>query len=544
MAQYSVIGYYNTGFNQENIPDGPDILNLATKKTFNSIFHWQDRDLKYIEIQSDFNDICDVDYVQVGSSFYFVTNITMESETQCARLDLELDGLTTCGGIDGITILSGWMNRWSGESELFENTIEEPFAPTQDLVIEEGVEIKLPSSGKTYRDLVGSTVNLDDATRVAETYLDAAQEFQMLVPKLPPTEEGTEIVMSIEGVTSSDELSNVLPNLTLYDFEKVKENISSVRSLGMDSAITACYRIPEEYRGASYNGAISPNAVDKIYNATGIVDSGIEFKYGTYKHNKTYSGQFNQFILLSICSGEKKDFKADEIYDFDKNDTQTAEILVWADVSPEGCPFARPVSYLRNKTDPFMECIKGEKWQNTPIVFTQGSGYYNEAYDTYTNQVRNLPKTIIGTIGSALTGGLFGTATGAGSVIDMTMESNKLQRKYETVAPEVNFPRAHSIQNFVGNTFYLYRRRLSDVDSELFDYFLTMYGEAISTDLDKNKLHLRQYFDYVECQNVNIEAGPGLRTRLTAQKQLENGVRIWHTLPNPNYYNNNPLIGG
>ena len=68
-----------------------------------------------------------------------------------------------------------------------------------------------------------------------------------------------------------------------------------------------------------------------------------------------------------------------------------------------------------------------------------------------------------------------------------------------------------------------------------------MYGYAQSKPLEKSDFTNRRYFNYVQADGVNVGGNIGLRIREMIAQQLSGGVRIWHTLPNPSYYNNNPI---
>ena len=41
--------------------------------------------------------------------------------------------------------------------------------------------------------------------------------------------------------------------------------------------------------------------------------------------------------------------------------------------------------------------------------------------------------------------------------------------------------------------------------------------------------------------DVNLKVNKGLSIRKAAEAQLSRGVRIWHVLPDAQYYNNNPI---
>ena len=79
---YEVTLYYETGFNSANIPDSPDVLALAEKKTFNAIYRRQNYYLSTIRLDGTIDDFQDADYAQAGNAFYFVVGIDAVSDNK------------------------------------------------------------------------------------------------------------------------------------------------------------------------------------------------------------------------------------------------------------------------------------------------------------------------------------------------------------------------------------------------------------------------------------------------------------------------------
>jgi len=118
--------------------------------------------------------------------------------------------------------------------------------------------------------------------------------------------------------------------------------------------------------------------------------------------------------------------------------------------------------------------------------------------------------------------------------------------------PQTWFPVDNTLSLFYGNSYYVIRERLSDADTIKFDKYLTMYGYAVNEPLTKECFYGRQYFNYIECEDLNVgklnvgsETGNiqecPLRLKQSAIQMLENGVRIWHTQVTQEAFNNNPI---
>ena len=99
--------YKNTGFNKDNIPDGPGVLPAGTQMN-NHVF-LQKKGLGYFDLEGEYSDVQNVDYVKIDNEFYFVTSFEMLNEN-CARMFLEVDAVTTIG-ISNMAFTGGWTER-------------------------------------------------------------------------------------------------------------------------------------------------------------------------------------------------------------------------------------------------------------------------------------------------------------------------------------------------------------------------------------------------------------------------------------------------
>ena len=600
--KYTVTCYYNTGFNTSNVPEGPEVLYTATTRSFDSIYHWQNKELQYVDIKTDYENIVDADYMKIGDAYYFITGIQMMSETRCARCFLQMDALTTLGGINNIEFTDGWVERAHASSdELFENIIPEPWSPSKELVLDDGVKFAENGVDDTIYTFITSTVDLEELGNTAYSFLNLQDENEIVsIPVPRQIQDETEFVMTING--DGNWISTEIPIQAVYAIEKnvdsefktlLKSNIGKLQGIGaVQDAIGHCYNVPskmaEFYYGGSEAEEFRNGRQDSIHGVFKEVRTPtLPFEYSEVKNKKVFA-QFNNYELKSLASGNSISFDAHDIYD---NNLQSniPNFVYFSDVSPGGSVYSRPKFFKGNYKDIFMNCVRGAGWLNNPISAEGMAGKTFEEYGFVVNATKQIVPAagkVLGSVGSMVMGNL--TAPKAtytppnwnvgeggklninpgqgtefennggrglldssgflgsfgnfmGTAFDLAGQAKQLTAKHDAVAPSIYFPRSVSLQNYIGNGFYVYRTRLADSDVLKFDKFLTMFGYAQSKPLEKSDFTNRRYFNFVQLSSVNIKSNQEKRIREAAEAQLVGGVRIWHVLPDKIYYDNNPI---
>ena len=122
----------------------------------------------------------------------------------------------------------------------------------------------------------------------------------------------------------------------------------------------------------------------------------------------------------------------------------------------------------------------------------------------------------------------------------MTESKVDIQTKLRIVEPVVMFPQNYGAQAYLGNTFFIYRTRLSDDDMERADNFFTQYGYAQDKRIEVSDLTNRTYFNYIKASGISINSDESLSMRQLAADTLNSGVRLWHVMPSPLYMTDNP----
>ena len=570
--QATITVYYETGLTPSNCLDSASKLANYKSASFNGLFVKQDRSLLEVKIEATWNNIKDADYAKINNDCYYITGMSMINDNVCG-LQLLQDYVTTIG-ISNVTIISGQCKRRCvTDDTLFKNTIPESFTPQNETSIDFGNIIKPGSSTTSFKNIVLSTVDLEDVTKNAVKYLaEGANEEFVLVPSLPPATDNTIYYMVIDGSTKPAKI----PSTTAYnrDNKTVSMNISRIRSLGVESAIVASYSVPTDYIG----GANEPSG--RILSISGIeknITSSFSGKWGTYKNNKVYTGQFTKYILGSLVTGETQEFKPEEIMDSDG-------ALTWqlnSDPMYNGYPTCKPSKYHNNSSF-WLGVVKGAQWLNSPIAYNTQSGDVlsglTQAYGALANvptkallnvpgsgasmlpnidlntiasrnplnlqglnRVYNLGMGLIGTVGNFdITKPLSSIMGGVDSVKSF-VENHATDLASHFTPPDIKFSVIPNLQSYVGNYFYEYRTRLSVNDMERFDNYLTQFGYAVDEPLTKACFTGRKHFNYVQATDVNINANCSLIMRQGFLAQLASGIRVWHTLPTASAMTDNPI---
>lgn len=588
---YNVRCYFNTGFDEINIPSSRAVLETAQYKDFQAVDLLQDRDLNIIYLQASWNDIKNVDYCLVGETYYIVTGVAMANLTT-ASLGLVCDYWTTLGGVTGLEVEGGWLSRAHvADDELFKYTLPEPFTPNAPLELKGGVE--LLDLSKKNLTFIQSTVNIPGIQTVN---IDAIKfgtgDDSGVCPKLPPVL--TESIVSMKKYNSEGHLESIptrLPNSGLYNsgddrldtqekFDNIIQGLGNGRSIGVESAITAQYNIPIELINFEETIISQTNQVSNLvaYEIEASFNSNKELNFiynDLIKNMKVFSGEINKFVLVSNCSGNKVEMLPENIY---YSDLHSPVIYISSDLRSTGQPYAIFKYYHRKLNKDMLLAVKGLNWQNEPLVYTEKSGSTLDRYNFLSQQYQTsqnfYQSAMTGLANLFFTEGKAGysnfqiTRYGVGEGVNngisygqnaLNQTSNLLQSSenyrvnrernifnftaaQNLVVPDIDFARDEGIRDFVGNNFMLYRYSLSDEDLQRYDKFLTMYGYSISTEFSNEYLTNRQYFNFILADSVHLNAtNAPLRFREGAEEQLRQGVRLWHVLPDEKYYLNNPI---
>lgn len=585
----SVKAYYNTGLQINNSLDSIGLLDSLgfSSRTFDSIAIKQDRGRINIRINTTYDNIKDADYVKINDVGYWVTGITMLNDN-VAEVGLQQDYVTTVG-TGSIEVVSGWCVRKHVTTDtIYENTLDEPFAPSSPLKVEFGKELKGANVGTTgYIYVVLSSIDLINLSNEADDYIDQAND-KVLVPKLsivPDTGTNTTYTSHITGQAESCKL----PATQAYagGDNQIMSALSKVRSLGVESCIVACYMIPLCWATQHLSSGKITSLEDETADITS--DFVVFPSSSPYKNNKVYSGQFQRLCCYSLASGESYESRVEDI--------QMNGVVQWhtaADPRYNGNPICMPTYYHNAANSKLIGCINGAKWQNIPITYQgasgagflqnnlqiqndkiesqrlygllggisgmlmggqnpanfQGSGdwtYNNSSYGGLGSFVRD--NSSMGFGGDAnplsMSGKILGGVAAMGAVnANLMYQKQSMFNGYNQAMAtlDVQFPRVPSFQDYIGNVFYEMRYMLSDNDMVRFDNFLTQFGYAVDEVLNSSCFGGRTHFNYVQGKDVALKKSGVPQYLLNGMaRMIESGVRIWHTAPSSAKLLDNPI---
>ena len=559
----SVTLYYETGLSPGNCLDSISKLSsLAfTAKTFPNVAIKQDRGRVDIKINATYADVKNADYCKINSSGYWVTGINMLND-HCAMILLQQDYLTTIG-VSNLSIVSGWCTRRSvSDDTLFKNTLPENFTPSQELVVSGCTEISNGSSETGHINVLLCNLDILNLTDLAKAYTAtlAGKDFNVVVPKLPSISDGgTKYYFHPQGASNTYSTNIAMTKAFNPNNTKVKEGVSEVRALGIESCIGASYNLPLQWVDATEDGnGVYTMFVDKWKNTK----SSLSTHWGSYKNNKVYSGQFQTIVCYSICSGERSEFSVEDIVDSSGN----VKWSLFADLRYNGYPACKPSTYRSKTNSSMFGVVKGANWQQTPFMYTYGSSGYavgiqSAAQNYATNRLGILGGILggsanmaAGLLGTDLSGGeaqannlasvtrAMSNGVSAGARLAMNRwDLNNNVRSLLKSTPEIQFPVIPQLQDFIGNKFYEMHYRLSNTDMTRFDNYLTQFGYAVSEKLTTACFTGRTHFNYVQGEDVTLNATAPLYLRNGAAEQIMNGVRIWHTKPSSSALVDNPI---
>lgn len=590
----TVKAYYNTGLTVGNCLDNISQLDALgfSSHSFPNIAIKQDRGRISIRINTDYSTIKDADYVKINDIGYWVTGITMLNDN-VAEVGLQQDYVTTAG-ISNLEIISGWCTRKCVTDDTkYTNTLDEPFSPTSPLKIDFGNEIKGSGSSDVPQTIIVSSIDLANLPLTAKAYVDAASD-KVLVPDLNVVPNGSLNTLYTSHVCgASNAKSTRLPATQAYSGanQTILDALSQIRSLGVESCIVACYTVSANWVAVTE----SSNKITNMEDYCQYVASGLTQIPGTFKNNKVYSGQFNKIVHYSLATGDSSEDRIEDIVEY--NGSVPSDNIFWfvaADPRYDGNPVCMPKTVHGSDNNKLLSCVNGAKWQSIPITYQGASGYGFMGNALQTNIDKMDTQRMY-----ALLGGLSGIMMGskspgafqgsgdfmynadqgnglgsfvrdnsnmgfAGNANPVGMSGKLLggiaamgaynanimyskQALFNTynqamAAVETKFPRIPSFQDYVGNTFFEMRYRLSDNDMVRFDNFLTQFGYAVDEVFDTSCFSGRTHFNYVQGRDMALKKSGVPQYILEGMaKSIESGVRIWHTAPAHSKLLDNPI---
>ena len=543
----------NSGFSHTDIPDSMSTLTAAGANAVvddNTIFIRQTRSLTQIKAKCTPSQASQVDYVIVedsakgGNTCYFVDGYEMTSP-QTAVFSLSLDAVTTLNLFDSGSAfgkLTGWVTqRTKSKSEIASDdqaliTMQDGFVPSEEPVdvIYDSVVGANKSDNKWF---LVSTIDLNNLELRAKDYVTANNDSKVTVPELPSVPASTSFGML--GLHTWK-----LQHMGVYDSTTsgMIDNINTARSLGVESSIQESYTVPGFYVNEA-SSSKSDGLYSHIEGTNVLIDSGATATVaGVTVENKKAMYAGTRIKLMSMASGEQAEYTVAQI-------GNNFHLQVFANCESQGKPYFRFEEINGNSSSPLYGAVPGAQWQNASLGYASfrpsGEANLRHRYNdsllggsitSGANAVASGATTMMGVDSNAgAASAALGGAAGASSIwgnIFYKQGLSELRRAQLLNSPQIQFPQALDMQNYVGNdaTIVVTHETPSDIIRR--DEYYHKFGEAVSEKFTVSLAHQNAHYDYLELGQCSITNTSYPRYIVNqALAQLQGGVRVWHTQP-------------
>lgn len=247
--------YMNTGFNLINVPDSPALLEKTAFKKFGVIDCLQRYFLPNITIRAKEDEVIHGDFLKLYDedhpnkyAFYVINSYTMTSG-DVVDLDVTMEPLLTCGGINNIEILDGITSRHHTAKGADIPTERDPMLIPKQVFIEPVAYFVNGAAGYSQQLVARSILDKDELRTVSNTPAEA-----LLKPmaRLEAVYDEQERISSITGDMCSAPVLNVLNNVgnrksTKIEFKDYGGETMSGNHGGYDSRVddgTNYLRVP------------------------------------------------------------------------------------------------------------------------------------------------------------------------------------------------------------------------------------------------------------------------------------------------------------
>lgn len=380
---YNCRVYMNTGFNAGNIPASPTILeSVATSyRDVASLEIMQQRFLPSIRVSATWEQVQDTDYVRVGTPnagamYYFVKSVSMLA-SDVAELSIELDALTSVGGVDNIKVIDGQTERWSGVEV---GDSDDPLLAPSDTMEIEGGWMFEGDSNDTQESFYECTLSIGSTVQgKGRTFIDETSGESATVPSAVPLSIKTAFRLPHQSSSGSERGTLLYCDShsgSISRPNKADENVAGLRSLGLDDAVVAHVvypsdkvNLPDAYAYDAWDDYFAAyiTGVDRVERSNLPIDGQIAASnVANYQHIN--NSDFCKMGLLT-CSGDKMEFLPKEI-------DLSEGIRIVSDPNTDGKVYYRFNDYkgLNTLEGFWLNCVSGMTWKQTPLVFTGKSG--------------------------------------------------------------------------------------------------------------------------------------------------------------------------
>ena len=583
----TVTAYYGNNFDINNIPASPSVLESSSSTesvaTINCL-PLSGKSRADITVKA-FNHLKETSYVKIvfsGDNFSWYATLDGYDyvSMDTVVLHLTIDAWLTCGGTSGITEISGLTKRHHVTDDTFgKYTQDDPLLVPRHPLVVRGCSSKWNSPKNTSDvTIIAATIDLyslgSQNYNSAILYTESTES--VVVPEIPSN--AAETLCRLPNAPAGYLFS--IPGVVYFDGNnaQVQRGVAVARSLGVENGIIGQFSVPSEY----FDSASSTISNGKYISLYGKMysdsPSNIIFLYGNnVKNNRLRYGKYNVYGIVSLASGNRSEFKAEDLYNND-SPTTSPDVDMIADPRQNGKPYFK-FSYIKNMDanvdgSEFMNSIEGIAWDNAPINYSQSSGVAVKQSMYEMNKTiqdaqfkENIGKMLGSEAGSAVSdiarGAVSGGPAGAlgagiGSLaihgLSAGVQYYNAREDYERMrakekaeflidtqiyAPEVVFPSNNDfIRDSVGNGVLVYAYGYNEDDLPVLDKILNMYGYADIAPLELSDFNSMTHFNYVEATDVHIKTSVKVSKtiRELCEAQISSGIRVWKHDVDDSYY--------
>lgn len=380
---YNVRVYHNSGFNSQNTPDSPALLESVPYTDLPAIDTLQEGFLDSVSVRTTWGTISDVDFCRVGNFYYSVAGAPRMTSGDVAVLVLIPDYILSIGGISNLTFLDGITERVHVPKNFDDFGAygeDDPFIrPMEPLKLKAVRYVHTPEA----YIFVESPVNLTDLQNTTNslTFTDAVnpQQGEVSIPFIKPLVLTTRHSFGGDHATLTYVLGEMDGQGGISYNQNVMEGLSRARALGIESVITAMYAVPKALCAKTMGTTVGE--VVYLDGVSGCDDWGGYYEYASVENKRLLYGRTSAYGILSM-SGSKVEFDPEDIYH--AGDTQP-KIAFVSDPRADGTTYFRFQYYLGEAghngsgqtvadvdASFWRNCISGAPWQNVPIVYDRG----------------------------------------------------------------------------------------------------------------------------------------------------------------------------
>lgn len=391
--------YKSTGFNLINVPDDPSLLEQKPHKNFGVIDCLQRFFLTTITIRAFEDDVILGDFLKLyddenenNYAYYVVNGYTMTSG-DTVQLDVAMEPLLTCGGIDNITIVDGMVSRHHLGADEALPTEKDPMLVPKKVYIQpvayflngpgnSGYKLMVRSildanaleeimGSITPEDVLEPAVNLsasyDPNTQTIDSYTGlfcSSPIFKTSDPDDDPTDIRTFDCGGDPDITSPGYVTDLTDGTyyILYD-DADKNTLSAIlkklAEYGREDVILDAYFVPQAFEldaEARENPWGSANNIETLacflHRDIGTITYYCQAEWGAYKvlpsygtkkpseyHNQNiFFGDNFAYTFVSPDNNQSIKINPEEFYDPSVDYDETPSVITAGDPTPDVAP--------------------------------------------------------------------------------------------------------------------------------------------------------------------------------------------------------------